>query len=185
MIFNGFFSLERPTVIDPRVTLSFWLFALLLLSAVSAGAMESSKPELSFMTGTGVLIDIAPFGVEQVYPVLSVGVVTSGSPAFRIRPSFAMNRDSWMLRLPLHLSFDLLSLDLNGSCFDQLRLAMYGGGGLEIYRSELHDTKSPLLEAGITFFLGRVYLDAAASRAYRSYNEDSDLSFTGGILFYL
>src|SRR6056297_2727053 len=107
MIFNGFFFLHHPTFTDQRKTLRLRLSALLLLSAVSVGAMEFSKPEFAFMAGTGLLVDVAPFGVEQVYPVLAGSLGTSGSPGLWIRPSFAMNRDSRMLRLPLHLSLDV------------------------------------------------------------------------------
>lgn len=174
-------SSDRRSVIGRKTRVGSVLFFLFLsLSAVSARALEF--PEPSFMAGSGVLVDIAPFGVEQLYPSFSVGVGTSGSFALWFRPSFAINQDSWMLRLPLFLSLDLLSFHLSETCFDRLRLAVYGGGGLEIYRSEYHDTESPLLVAGCSLFFGPVYLDAAASRVYRYYNDDSDLTLSAGVL---
>lgn len=153
------------------------LFALfLLLSLVSLNAWDFSEP--SFTVGSGLVVDIAPFGVEQLYPTLSAGVGTSGSPGLWLRPSLAVNSDSRMFRLPLHLSLDVFK---TGS--DRFRLVVHGGGGVEVYRSDLHDTDSPLLEVGFSLFFGRFFMGAVASRVYRSYNVDSDLTVTGGVLF--
>ncbi len=154
---------------------------LLLLALVSVNAVD--LPDPAFSVSAGLVVDIAPFGVEQLYPTLSAGVGSSGSPGLRLLSSLAMNGESRMLRLPIHFSFDVFSLELDRIGSERLRVALYGGGGLELYRSELHDTESPLLEAGFSLFFGRWFIDARASRAYRSYNVDSDVTVNAGVLF--
>lgn len=154
---------------------------LFFLCIVPVSAMD--LPDSFITLGTGAVLDVAPFGLEQVYPVLtgSLGVKLGPrvSPFLFIHPSLAINEDSGMFRFPL-----LLGLDLWKNRTSSVRISMYGGAGLDIYRSELHDTTGPLITAGGSVFLGWFYVDAAVSRAYRSYNDDTDIALTAGITLF-
>jgi len=101
-----------------------------------------------------------------------------GKIALSLKPSFSLNGSSKMLRIPLTLNISKF--------IDKKRLILlsaYFGGGLELYRSAMHNVNSPLLTGGISIVTGLFFVDIPVVSALRSYNTDSDIALIAGYFF--
>lgn len=149
---------------------------LLFFLVVSLSAVDINKPVVGI--SSGVTIDIAPFGIEQIY-ITAQGLYTfPGTFAFSFRPSISIADSSKMLRIPL-----VLNLSVYADKNEFIVLSGYFGGGMEVYRSTAHNTYSLLLTGGFTIAAGSFFIDIPVVRAYRSYNTDSDIVLTAGFYF--
>lgn len=125
---------------------------------------------------TGVVFDIASFGVERLYLSGQASGFVTGAVGPGIKAAFAVNTDSTMLRLPV-----VLRLRLFRNAEGLVELYGYGGAGVEFYRSELHNTDSLMLSGGISLLWGWFYVDLPVVRAVRDYNTDSVFGITAGL----
>lgn len=125
---------------------------------------------------TGATVDVAPFGVEQVYFTGQAEGFLVGALAPGLKASFAVTSGSMMLRLPA-----VLRLRLFRSAGGVFELSGYGGAGVEVYRSELHNTDSLMLTGGLSLLWGWFYVDLPVVQAVRDYNTDSDFGITAGL----
>ena len=157
-----------------RSAVSILLF--LSVFVVPLSAIDINKPVWGL--SSGILIDIAPFGIEQIYFTTQGLYTFPGTVAFSLRPSVSFANSSNMFRIPLVINFSRF-VDKN----ELVLLSGYFGGGLEIYRSNEHNTESLLLTGGISIAVGIFYIDIPVARAYRSYNTDSDIAVTAGFYF--
>ena len=157
-----------------RRTILFTIVVLLFSLSDSIPAANAEKAVVAF--STGVTVDIAPFGVEQVYFTGQAEGFLAGAVAPGAKASYAVNADSTMLRLPA-----VVRLLLFRSADGVLVLSGYGGAGVELYRSELHNTDSLMLTGGVSLLLGWLYVDLPVVRALRAYNTDSDFGLTAGL----
>lgn len=139
--------------------------------------IHSSGAEKVILTlSTGATVDVAPFGVEQVYFTGQVEGFLAGAVGLGVKASFAIHEDSTMLRLPAVLRLRLLR-----GAEGVFELYGYGGAGVEFYRSKLHTTDSLMLTGGVSLLWGWFYVDVPVVRALRDYNTDSDFGFTAGL----
>jgi hypothetical protein len=155
-----------------RTPVSVLLF--LMVFVVPLSAIDINKPVCGI--SSGILIDIAPFGIEQIYFTTQVLYTFPGTAALSLRPSVSIANSSNMFRIPFVINF---SGYVGKKEF--FLISGYLGGGLEVYRSTDHNVESPLLTGGITIAAGNFYLDIPVVRAYRSYNTDSDIGITVGL----
>lgn len=138
--------------------------------------MDINKP--AFGLSSGILVDIAPFGIEQIYFTTQGLYTFPGTVAFSLRPSVSIANSSYMFRIPLVINFSRF-VDKN----ELVLLSGYFGGGLEVYRSNEHYAESFLYTGGISIAVGSFYIDIPVARAYRFYNTDSDIGITAGFYF--
>jgi len=152
------------------------IFIFLSVFVVPLSAIDINKPFAGL--ASGITIDIAPFGIEQIY-FTAQGLYTSpGTVAFSLRPSVSIANSSNMFRIPLVINFSRF-VDKN----ELVLLSGYFGGGMEVYRSNEHNTESLLLTGGISISVGIFYIDIPVASACRSYNTDSDIAVTAGFYF--
>ena len=152
------------------------LLFIFLLCSITISAIDINKPAIG--VASGVTVDIAPFGIEQLYFTAQGSYTLPGVIALSLRPSISINDSSTMIRVPL-----LINLSMYVDKKELFLLSGYFGGGLEVYRSAAHNTDSPLLTGGITLAAGSFYIDIPVTRAYRSFNTDSDITVTAGFYF--
>lgn len=157
-----------------RSAVSALLFLTVLVVPVSS--LDISKPAIGL--SSGILVDVAPFGVEQVYFTVQGSYTLPGALSLSIKPSFSRNNSSKMFRIPLAVNVSRY-LGTNES----ILLSAYFGGGMELYRSTEHNINSLLLTGGVSIAVGVFYIDIPVVRAYRSYNTDSDIAITAGLYF--
>ena len=151
------------------------LFLVLFLKFIVP--LYSNDTEIVILAlSTGATVDMAPFGVEQVYFTGQAEGFLAGAVAPGVKASYAVNADSTMLRLPVVLRLRLLR-----SADGVFELFGYGGAGVEFYRSELHNTESLMLTGGVSLLWGWFYVDLPVVQAVREYNTDSDFGLTAGI----
>jgi len=152
------------------------LLFIFLLYSISLPAVDLNKAV--FGLSSGVTVDLAPFGIEQIYFTTQGLYTFPGTVALSLRPSVSIANSSNMFRIPFVINY---SRYVGKKEF--ILISGYLGGGLEFYRSNEHNTESPLLTGGITIAVGNFYLDIPVLRAYRSYNTDSDIGITVGFYF--
>jgi len=156
-----------------------FLLLLALYFCVIAPLYSNDVEKLVLTLSTGATVDMAPFGVEQLYftgqAELSTGFC-AGAVAPGIRASCAVNNSSMMFRLPAILRVRMFS-----STDGFLELSGYGGAGVELYRSELHNCNSLMLTGGVSLLLGWFYVDVPVVSALRNYNTDSDFTVSAGL----
>ena len=157
-----------------RSPVSILLF--LTVFVVPIFAVDINKPAVGL--ASGITVDIAPFGIEQLYFTAQGSYTLPGAIALSLKPAISINDSSRMIRVPL-----VINLSMYVDKKDFFLLSGYFGGGLEVYRSAAHNTGSPLLTGGITLAAGSFYIDIPVTRAYRSLNTDSDISLTAGFYF--
>ncbi len=133
--------------------------------------MDLNRPALWF--SAGMTLDIAPFGLEQTFFSLQSEITSPGTVALAFKPSFLINSDVTIIRLPLILKW-------NKGFF-----SLYGGGGLEMYFRDGYHDYSPLLTAGVQFNIESFFIDIPLVTIFHSYNRDSDISLYAGYRFYL
>lgn len=151
-------------------------FALLLFTVLCVPLYADGAQTAVLTLSTGAIVDLAPFGVEQVYFTGQAEGFLAGAVAPGVKASFAVNAESTMLRLPA-----VLRLRLFRSADGVVELSGYGGAGVEFYRSELHNTDSLMLTGGVTLRWGWFYVDLPVVQALRDYNTDSDFGVTAGL----
>jgi len=157
-----------------RTPASVLLFLIAFVVPLSSVEINKYAVGLS----SGILIDVAPFGIEQVYFTAQGLYTFPGVLAPSLRPSVSVTNSSDMFRIPLVIN---ISGHPGGKGF--VLISGYFGGGLEIYRSSDHNTESLLLTGGVLLAVGVFYLDIPVVSALRSYNTDSDIAVTAGIIF--
>lgn len=160
--------------LSPFSFLPFFLF--LLFFVVPLSAIDINKPVCGL--SSGILIDVAPFGIEQIYFTAQGLYTFPGTVAFSLRPSVSITNSSSMLRIPLVVNYSRF-VDKN----ELVLISGYFGGGMEVYRSTKHNTESLLLTGGLSIAVGIFYIDIPVVRAYRYYNTDSDIAMTAGFYF--
>jgi len=158
-------------LLSPFSFLPFFLFLLIFVAPLSAVEINKHAVGLS----SGILIDVAPFGIEQIYFTAQGLYTFSGTVAFSLRPSVSIANSLNMLRIPLVVNYSRF-VDKN----ELVLISGYFGGGMEVYRSTEHNTESLLLTGGLSIAVGIFYVDIPIASAYRYYNTDSDLSLLVG-----
>lgn len=161
----------------PLIKMKFiLLLCIFLLFCVYLQADDISKPALA--VSSGITLDIAPFGIEQLYFTLQGFFTTPGILSLAFKPAISVNESSLMLRLPLYTNLRIFNNKKRN-----VLISGYLGGGVEVYKSDVHNTLSPLFTAGIYIVLNSFYIDIPAVSAFRSYNTDSDIGITAGYYF--
>ena len=169
-------GLRSPVSILRSFRSPFSVLLLLTVFIVPIFAVDINKPVVGL--ASGVTIDIAPFGVEQIYFTAQGSYTLPGALSFSLRPSFSLTESSKMFRIPLVLNLSMFA-DKN----EFIMLSCYLGGGMEVYRSAVHNTDSMLLTGGFTIAAGSFFIDIPVVRACRSYNTDSDIAMLAGLYF--
>ena len=152
------------------------ILILLVIPLISISALDLSGQRVS--VSAGVTLDIAPFGLEQVYYTFQAEYILPGTITAGIRPAFSFNESSYMFRIPL-----VGSLQVFERSDEFFRLSGYAGLGPEFYKSAEHETLSLLLTGGLSGEIGHFYFDLPFASAFRGFNTDSDLSATAGVSF--
>jgi len=157
--------------------MKYSLFLIIFGAAVfslSAVDMDKSSAALT----SGITVDVAPFGIEQVYFTVKGFYSFKGPVKVSFMPSFSVNHSSVMLRVPLVIEFS----GYLGSSRNSI-LSGYVGGGVEAYTIASHTVYSPLVTYGILLRLGVLCIDIPIVSAFRYYNTDSDIGITAGFSF--
>ena len=150
------------------VTLVFFLISASILPA------ENFNNSTLHLT-SGITVDVAPFGIEQVYFTLKGDWVYRCPVLLGVSPSYSVNRSSRMLRVPFITGISRY-IGRNRNIF----ITGYSGAGIEFYFSDYELVFSPLLTCGILFQIGIFVIDIPVVSALRRYNTDSDIGITVG-----
>ncbi|MCK5152956.1 MAG: hypothetical protein KAQ93_01235 [Spirochaetales bacterium] len=149
---------------------------LLTVFIVPLSSIDINKPAVGL--SSGILVDIAPFGIEQIYFTAQGLYTLPGTLTLSLRPSVSIADSSNMFRIPL-----VINISGYVGKKEFILISGYFGGGLEVYRSTEHNTESLLLTGGVSIAVGIFYIDIPVVRAHRSYNTDSDIAITAGFYF--
>ena len=149
------------------------ILILLLFSAFTLPAENMNSSSL--LLTSGITVDVAPFGIEQVYFTLKGAWVYEGPALFGVMPSFSVNPSSRMLRVPFVVGFSGYT-----GRNRKISVSGYAGGGAEVYSSGSEIVISPLAACGIIVKTGIFVLDIPVVTAFRYFNTDSDIGITVG-----
>ncbi len=135
----------------------------------------TSASPVSITPGVGILVDVAPYGIEQYLAHVQCTVSPKEFPYLSTKPSFLWNDRISMIRIP-----GLVNLAIVADQNSKAGLSVFGGVGIEYYRSDAHNTDSLYITSGSEIILYNMVLEFYFSRAYRGYNTDSDFGIILG-----
>ena len=105
-------------------------------------------------------------------------VTPEAFPYISIKPSFLWNNNVRMVRVPGVIILPVFNPDSI-----RLTLSLFGGPGIEFYRTDAHDKDSVFVTAGSVISIRHLSLEFFVSRAYREFNTDSDCGIIAGYSF--
>ena len=150
----------------------------LLLLVLSVSATFCLASELSGAGVTvGVTVDVAPFGVDQLFLSLQGFYYLPGTVSLGVKPSVGFNDGAVMVRVPIVVN-QRYRLSEDSSAF----FSLFVGGGIEYYASSGVREVSPYFTGGVSGGIGRFFLDVPVSSALREKGSDTDFGVTAGVL---
>ena len=160
-----------------RIIFSVLLFLfMVMLPAAPVFADDSS---VSAGLSLGLLLDIAPFGIENKY--VSIGAsVTALSGWVSVSPSVSLSPSSWLVRMPVLLNLPLVTAQEGTADWE---VGVFAGGGIEYYRDSERRLWSPVVTGGVKIVTGSFSVAVPAAMAFRGYNNDSDIGVVLGVNF--
>lgn len=148
------------------------LFLLIILIVTFTLAAEK-RDTLNFSLSGGIILDVAPFGLEKKFVALGTTVQLPFQLSPGIKPQFAFNNDMWSFYIPAILS---VPIDLNLK--NSIVIEPYGGGGV-VYHSDL-SSFVPLIEGGLMIRKDSVVIDIPIYGYFTEFNRDFLIGFNVG-----
>lgn len=157
--------------------LPFLLF--LFIFTVTGQPLFAADSEITAGVSLGLILDIAPFGIENKY--VSIGAsVTALSGWVSVSPSVSLSPSSWMVRMPVLLNLPLVTPKEGTAAWE---VGIFAGGGVEYYKDSERRLWSPVLTGGVRIVTGSFSVAVPAAMAFRGYNNDSDIGVVLGLNF--